>query len=306
MSEISVQHISKSYGDNHVLDDVSFTVPSGKITVVLGKNGAGKTTLIKLMLNMISAGSGDILYDGISVKKLGYRLYRQISAVLESVDNLYPFLSGRQNLKYFLDLAQSHKSYADASIQSLLSDFDLIEHMDKPVGEYSRGMLQKLALVIALANDGATLFLDEPTLGLDFQSTRQICEKIKRYSSVDGRTIVLTSHQSEIIDLLADYVILIDGGKVIFEGAYQDFLHVNARQMPLFEAVLTEEVALFEVPAGVKVGVQDGKTALWSARAGALYNVLLSRGLMDKLEILRRKGSSIEETLAYFYTKRDD
>lgn len=144
MSEISVQHINKSYGDNHVLDDVSFTVPSGKITVVLGKNGAGKTTLIKLMLNMISAGSGDILYDGISVKKLGCRLYRQISAVLESVDNLYPFLSGRQNLKYFLDLAQSHKSYADASIQSLLSDFDLIEHMDKPVGEYSRGMLQNL------------------------------------------------------------------------------------------------------------------------------------------------------------------
>ena len=95
MSEISVQHISKSYGDNHVLDDVSFTVPSGKITVVLGKNGAGKTTLIKLMLNMISAGSGDILYDGISIKKLGYRLYRQISAVLESVDNLYPFLTGK-------------------------------------------------------------------------------------------------------------------------------------------------------------------------------------------------------------------
>lgn len=187
----------------------------------------------------------------------------------------------------------------------MLSDFDLTEHMDKPVGEYSRGMLQKFALVIALANDGATLFLDEPTLGLDFQSTRQIYEKIKRYSSVDGRTIVLTSHQSEIIDLLADYVILIDGGKVIFEGAYQDFLHVNAEQTPLFEAVLTEEVVLFEVPAGVKVGVQDGKTVLWSARADTLYNVLLSRGLMDKLEILRRKGSSIEETLAYFYAKKD-
>ena len=147
--------------------------------------------------------------------------------------------------------------------------------------------------MIALTNDGATLFLDEPTLGLDFQSTRQICEKIKRYSSVDGRTIVLTSHQSEIIDLLADYVILIDGGKVIFEGAYQDFLHVNTQQTPLFEAVLTEEVVLFEAPTDVKVGVQDGKTVLWSARADALYNVLLSRGLMDKLEILRRKGSSI-------------
>ena len=162
MSEISVQHINKSYGNNRVLDDVSFTLPSGKITVVLGKNGAGKTTLIKLMLNMISAGSGDILYDGISVKKLGYRLYQQISAVLESVDNLYPFLSGRQNLKYFLDLAQSHKSYADASIQTLLSDFDLIGHMVKPVGDYSRGLLQKLALVIALANDVATLFLSGP------------------------------------------------------------------------------------------------------------------------------------------------
>ena len=306
MRVIEVQHINKSYGNNRVLNDVSFTVPAGKVTVVLGKNGAGKTTLIKLMLNMISAESGDILYEGVSVKKLGYRLYRQISAVLESVDNLYPFLTGSQNLKYFLDLAQSHKSYADAFVQGLLSDFDLIEHMNKPVGEYSRGMLQKLALVIALANDGATLFLDEPTLGLDFQSTRQICEKVKRYSSVDGRTIVLTSHQSEIIDLLADYVILIDGGKVIFEGAYQDFLHVNVSQTPLFEAVLTEEVTLFEVPADVKAGIQDGKTILWSARADALYNVLLSWNLMDKLEVLRRKGSSIEETLTYFYTKRDD
>ncbi|MBF0993752.1 MAG: ABC transporter ATP-binding protein, partial [Granulicatella sp.] len=212
-----VKGIEKRYNNKTILHNISFEIPESNITVILGKNGAGKTTLIKLMLGMISADKGDILFKGENLSDIGHSYYKNVSAVLESVDNVYPFLTGKQNIEYFLGLSKQSINYMNGSIQALIDEFELRDAMDEPVGGYSRGMLQKLSLIIALMTNAKVLFLDEPTLGLDFQSSKQLCQKIKQLSTEQHKTIILTSHQAEIIELLADYVIVIDDGAVVYK-----------------------------------------------------------------------------------------
>ena len=232
-----VKGIHKRYNNKTILHTISFEIPESNITVILGKNGAGKTTLIKLMLGMISADNGDILYKGEKLLDIGHSYYQNVSAVLESVDNVYPFLTGKQNIEYFIGLSKQSIHYMNDSIQALIDEFDLRDAIDEPVGGYSRGMLQKLSLIISLMTNAEVLFLDEPTLGLDFQSSKQLCQKIKQLSTEQHKTIILTSHQAEIIELLADYVIVIDEGKVVYKGDYQNFLQQVPHSQE-FEAVI--------------------------------------------------------------------
>ena len=178
-----VKGIEKRYNNKTILHNISFEIPENNITVILGKNGAGKTTLIKLMLGMISADKGDILFKGENLSDIGHSYYQNVSAVLESVDNVYPFLTGKQNIEYFLGLSKQSIGYMDDNIQALIDEFDLRDAIDEPVGGYSRGMLQKLSLIISLMTNVEVLFLDEPTLGLDFQSSKQLCQKIKQLST---------------------------------------------------------------------------------------------------------------------------
>ena len=158
-----VKGIEKRYNNKRILHNISFEIPESNITVILGKNGAGKTTLIKLMLGMISADKGDILFKGEKLLDIGHSYYQNVSAVLESVDNVYPFLTGKQNIEYFIGLSKQSIHYMNDSIQALIDEFDLRDAIDEPVGGYSRGMLQKLSLIISLMTNAEVLFLDEPT-----------------------------------------------------------------------------------------------------------------------------------------------
>lgn len=291
-----VKEIEKRYNDKTVLRQISFQIPNNQITVILGKNGAGKTTLIKLMLGMITADRGEILFRGEKLSELGHAYYQQVSAVLESVDNVYPFLTGKQNIDYFLGLSQQAIAYSDERIQQLIDEFDLRDAIDEPVGGYSRGMLQKLSLIIALMTDAAVLFLDEPTLGLDFQSSKQLCQKIKQLSQEQHKTIILTSHQAEIIELLADHVIVIDEGLVIYDGAYNDFL----KQVPHsqeFEAVIEGEVTSHEL----QCRIEKGKSYIKRNTFDELTSLLGQYDLTSRLIKIERLSPTIEETLDYFY-----
>lgn len=293
-----VKNIEKRYNCKTVLKNVSFEIPESKITVILGKNGAGKTTLIKLMLGMITADNGELLFKGEKLSNLGHAYYQQVSAVLESVDNVYPFLTGKQNIDYFLRLSQQSINYTDGTIQVLIDEFDLRDAIDEPVGGYSRGMLQKLSLIIALMTRAEVLFLDEPTLGLDFQSSKQLCQKIKQLSEEQHKTIILTSHQAEIIELLADYVIVIDEGAVVYRGDYQDFL----KQVPHsqeFEAVIEGEVVHQEL----QCRIDKGKSYLKRKTLEELTELLTEHHLMSHLIKIEKLSPTVEETLIYFYNR---
>ena len=121
-----VKGIEKRYNNKTILHNISFEIPESNITVILGKNGAGKTTLIKLMLGMISADKGDILFKGEKLLDIGHSYYQNVSAVLESVDNVYPFLTGKQNIEYFLGLSKQSINYMNDSIQALIDELTLL------------------------------------------------------------------------------------------------------------------------------------------------------------------------------------
>ena len=293
-----VKGIHKRYNNKTILHNISFEILESNITVILGKNGAGKTTLIKLMLGMISADIGDILYKGENLLDIGHSYYQNVSAVLESVDNVYPFLTGRQNIEYFIGLSKQSIHYMNDSIQALIDEFELRDAIDEPVGGYSRGMLQKLSLIISLMTNAEVLFLDEPTLGLDFQSSKQLCQKIKQLSREQHKTIILTSHQAEIIELLADYVIVIDEGAVVYKGDYQNFLHQVPHSQE-FEAVIEGEVIHQEL----QCRIEKGKSYVKHNSIEELTALLAKYNLMSHLIKIEKLSPTVEETLDYFYSQ---
>ena len=225
MNMINVNHLNKKFQDKTVLLDVSFSIQEGRITGILGKNGAGKTTLLKILLNLIDKTSGTVDYT-FQNKHIPYgnrALYRNVAAVLESVDNLYDYLTGRQNINYFLNLSGISPASKTSEINSLFKKFDLSSAIDQRVGQYSRGMKQKLALISCLVSDASLLFLDEPTLGLDFVASRTLIRQIKEINQQLHKTIILTSHQADVLEKLVDDVLLIDNQKVRFFGPYEEF-----------------------------------------------------------------------------------
>ena len=277
-----VKGIEKRYNNKTILHKISFEIPENNITLILGKNGAGKTTLIKLMLGMISADKGDILFKGENLSDIGHSYYQNVSAVLESVDNVYPFLTGKQNIEYFLGLSKQSISYMNDSIQALIDEFDLRNAIDEPVGGYSRGMLQKLSLIISLMTNAKVLFLDEPTLGLDFQSSKQLCQKIKQLSTEQDKTIIV-----------------IDEGEVVYKGDYQDFL----QQVPHtqeFEAVIEGEVIHQEL----QCRIEKGKSYMKRNTIDELTSLLVKHNLMSHLIKIEKLSPTVEETLDYFYSQR--
>lgn len=164
---IKCQNLTKKFGQEVIFEDLSFAINKGEIFVILGKNGAGKSTLIKILLGMIHATKGEVKYAGIK-KNNSAQLYSKMGAVLESVDNIYPFLSGIENIRYFLSLSGKSYKKEKQKVHQWVRRFHLQHAIHKPAGAYSRGMQQKFAIICALVKETDILFLDEPTLGLDF------------------------------------------------------------------------------------------------------------------------------------------
>ena len=216
-----IKHIEKRYapGAKNILDDISFRIEKGEIIGVLGENGAGKTTLIKSMLKLLELDQGTIEYCGCNIAKIPNRhFYKVAASVLEGNRNLYWYLSGYENIMYFASLKQLKKKEIQEDATYYLKKFDLYNDKDKCVGEYSRGMQQKLSIIIALLGNPEILFLDEPTLGLDVKTKKQVIETLRQLAVENHVTIFITSHQLDVIDLLVDRLLVLKNGKIWYEG----------------------------------------------------------------------------------------
>ncbi|ADA65454.1 Hypothetical protein NCDO2118_1817 [Lactococcus lactis subsp. lactis NCDO 2118] len=223
---IKVAHLSKSFEDNPIIKDISFSVNEGGIFIILGKNGAGKTTLIKMLLHILAQDSGEIDYYGQAIDTYGQKLYEMTSAVLENAENTYGYLTALENIEYFAALYK--RKIKKQEILQLLEQFDLAEAANKRVFNFSRGMKQKLSIICSLLNDAKILFLDEPTLGLDFKANRDLLDMVKKMSKEHNKTIILTTHQTDVIKALADRVLLLNKGEISFLGKYESFIQENS------------------------------------------------------------------------------
>ena len=211
---LEVRDLYKSFGENDILKGVNLQMEKGKIHILLGNNGSGKSTIINCMLKLLKYDRGSITLDGEDIEELRNMIYfKKVSALLESSVNVYDNLSGEENIRYFAGLNRINIKKFDNHLD-YIKEFKLENHLDKKVGDYSRGMKQKLSLIIALISDPDYLLLDEPTLGLDFESTNNIIKILKKLAIEQNKSILITSHQIDVIEKLEGELLFLNDGKV--------------------------------------------------------------------------------------------
>lgn len=199
----------------HAVNDLSFQVNRGEIIGLLGPNGAGKTTTMKMICGLLKPDSGEILINGVDNAKHRLRALNHISAVLEGSRNLYWRLTVRENLEYFAgNRGKSRKEVAPA-IEDLLVKFRLKDKETELVNRLSRGMQQKLAIAVAILADTEVILLDEPTLGLDIETGYEVREILKDIVKEDNRTIIISSHDMDVIQDICERTIIINEGTIV-------------------------------------------------------------------------------------------
>ncbi|WP_158598309.1 ABC transporter ATP-binding protein [Falsibacillus albus] len=221
------KHFRKKQEMFYAVKSVNLSIVPGEIYAFLGPNGAGKTTTIKMIAGLVRPDEGEILIDGLNISNHKKQL-SQIGAVLEGSRNLYWRMTPLENLCYFAGLKGMKKKDAMAYGKELLTLFDLGDKMNVTVQRLSRGMQQKVAVCAAMIHRPKLLLLDEPTLGLDFEASEKIKELIKRIADT-GVSILLTTHQLDIAQELADRVGIIRQGSLVLEGDTDEILQKYSR-----------------------------------------------------------------------------
>ena len=207
---IQVNHVFHDYEGKgkYAVSDISFRVEAGSIFGFLGPSGAGKSTIQNLMTGLLPLQQGEVLYENQSVRALHTRFFNQIGVSFEQ-NNLYPSLTGLENLKYYAALF----SVPTIAPMELLERVGLRDDANKRVSNYSKGMRQRLTFARALMNRPAYLFLDEPTSGLDPKTAVGIRELINEQKA-RGAAVFLTTHSMELADALSDTVAFLYGGVI--------------------------------------------------------------------------------------------
>ena len=229
---LKINNLSKKIYNNKILKNITLEVNSGEIITILGKNGAGKTTLLNCILKLIKFEKGEILFCNKNIYEYSNKEYfNNISAVLESSENVYYFMTGKENIEYFGGLYGLDKKTVFNNIDYLIDEFDLRESMNKKVAYYSRGMIQKLAIIISMIINVKILILDEPTLGLDIFSKRKMLDNLKKMSKEKGISIILTTHQMDIIEYLNERVIILEQGILKYDGSVKELKSINLKNV---------------------------------------------------------------------------
>lgn len=211
---IRVRGLRKSFADVEVLDGVDLDVVSGSIVALLGSNGAGKTTIVRILATLLAADGGTAGVNGFDVATQSAEVRESISLTgqFAAVDEI---LSGRENLVLVARLR--HLTDPGLIAESLLQQFELTEAADRRVATYSGGMRRRLDIAMGLIGNPPTIFLDEPTTGLDPQARITVWRTIKELAA-QGTTVLLTTQYLEEAEQLADRIAILHGGRIIVDG----------------------------------------------------------------------------------------
>ncbi|WP_058993856.1 ABC transporter ATP-binding protein [Haloarcula sp. CBA1127] len=220
---LAVEGLSKQFGSGAdavtAVDDVSFRIEQGTVVGLLGPNGAGKTTTIKSILGLVLPDSGRVRIQGIDMSEHPRAAYRHVDGMLEGARNDYWRLTVRENLRYFSTIKGVKPDAVADRHERLLAKLDLLEKADVPVRDLSRGMKQKVSLASVLASESDLVFLDEPTLGLDVESSLTLRRELRRIVDERDITAIVSSHDMDVIEDVCDRVIIMNDGEIIADDS---------------------------------------------------------------------------------------
>jgi len=228
---IEVTNLTKSYGKVEAVRGVSFGVRPGEIYGLLGPNGAGKSTTINMTCGLVTPSSGSAAIGGFDIGRDPLQAKR-ILGVVPQQSIVVEELSSMANCMFFGSLyGVDNKTLRERS-RSLLNWMELSDHVDKPAGALSGGMLRRLTLVLGILHQPKALILDEPTTGLDPQTRLHLIDKIREIAG-GGTAVLLTTHHLEEAERLCHRVGIIDGGRIIKEGSLLE-LRAEVEDVQLF------------------------------------------------------------------------
>ena len=238
---IEIKDVTKSYGRQKVLQNVSFEIMEGELFGLLGPNGAGKSTLIDILTGIQSMDSGDIFINGKSIKTDKVEIRKHLGLVPQDIA-LLEELNAVDNLEYFGGLYGLAGTELKSQIEKLLGVAGLTDKKKEKVKNYSGGMKRRLNIAVAMLHNPSILILDEPTVGVDAQSRQYIFDYIQSLAE-QGTTILYTSHYMEEIETLCRRVFILDLGEEVAYGTKEEVKKLVGHTQ-------TVALTLDRVPAG--------------------------------------------------------
>lgn len=240
---IEIKNISKEYKKNKkVINDVNLEIKDGEIFGFLGPNGAGKTTTIKMITGILEIDEGDILIDGKSIKKEPIEAKKQIGLVPDNPD-VFLKLKGIEYLNFMADIYEVSTQDRVKRIKELSEKFEINNVLNNKIESYSHGMRQKLIIIGVLLHNPKNWILDEPMTGLDPKSSFEL-KNMMRERANQKNTVFFSTHILDVAERLCDRIGIIDKGKLLFVGTYEDLkkeLKENKSLEELFMEIVENE-----------------------------------------------------------------
>ncbi len=231
---LQIKNLCKTYpGGKKAVDHLNLEIAPGDIYGFIGHNGAGKTTTIKAVTGIIDFEEGEILVDGISVRKDQLACKRKIAYIPDNPD-LYEYLTGIQYLNFIADIFQVSVSEREENIRKYGEMFELMPALGDLISSYSHGMKQKLAIISALLHRPSLMILDEPFVGLDPKAS-VLLKDVMRQVCREGTAIFFSTHVLEVAEKLCTKVAIIKEGKLVVSGRTQEVIGDNSLEALFME-----------------------------------------------------------------------
>jgi ABC-2 type transport system ATP-binding protein len=217
---IEINGITKVYSKKvKAVDQLSLNVPDGKIVGFIGPNGAGKTTTLKMMCGILKPDEGSVLLNGFDITKQPLLAKKQFGFVADNAD-IFLRLKGIEYLNLMADIYEVDTALRSERIQEYARQFEMTQALNDKILSYSHGMRQKIVIMGAILHQPSIWILDEPLTGLDPQSSFELKQMMRKHAQ-DNKTVFFSTHVLEVAEKLCDYVVIINFGKILYEGTLE-------------------------------------------------------------------------------------
>ena len=252
---IELDNVVKRYGTKTAVNGLSLRIEQGELFAFLGPNGAGKTTTIKMICGLLFPSEGRVCVGGYDILNEGDRA-RQLLSFVPDTPFLYEKLTGREFLRFIAEMYGLPKDRGAGRIEEVIGLFSLDDFVDDLTERYSHGMRQRAVFASALVHEPKVLVVDEPTVGLDPRSVRELKDLLRKQAD-QGTTVFLSSHSLDVVEELADRIAIVDHGRLISCGTLEALRTQAAVDGSLEEVFLRiTEAAQAEVGTATETAIQ--------------------------------------------------
>jgi len=309
---LETRDLTKHYGDRIAVDNLNLRIRRGEIFGLLGPNGAGKTTTILMLLGLTEPSGGEARVGGLDPRRQPLEVKRHVGYLPDDV-GFYDDLTARENLAYTARLNRLGEADAQERIEFLLDEVGLMSVIDRRVRTFSRGMRQRLGLADALIKTPSILILDEPTVNIDPEGVRELLRFVSELRTVEGLTVLLSSHLLHQVEQVCDRIGIFVGGRLVGIGTVADLAGTLPGQW-VFELGVDPGPSVANLPdlfrsvAGVQEVESDGP-GRWIVTAGSdVHSELLAAvaGSGCAIDHFVRRGADLEAIYHRYFTGRAD